>query len=95
MPTAEELEKMFNISSDRIEEIDEKASKGSLEGERGPTVVGPGRPPKYGQAMQQVTFKETEENIKRIDARASQLGIKRSDYLRALIENDLSCSGIA
>lgn len=40
-------------------------------------------------------FKEARGRVRAIDARAAQLGMRRSDYLRQLVENDLECAGIA
>ncbi|WP_139651425.1 hypothetical protein [Raoultibacter phocaeensis] len=95
MKTAKELEEMFGIASDRIEKIDEDASKGILQGSVVKTVTGPGRPPLFDEPMQQVAFKEPRGRVRAIDARAAQLGLARSDYLRQLVENDLECAGMA
>ncbi len=94
MKTAEELESMFGISSERVAQIDEDASRGVLQGKRGATVVGPGRPPMFETAMQQVTFKAPQDRVEAMDERAEKLGIRRSDYLRRLVENDLRCAGV-
>ncbi|MCH4082921.1 MAG: hypothetical protein DUD33_00910 [Coriobacteriaceae bacterium] len=91
MKTAKELENMFGISSERIREVDEKASRGELEGDAVSSVTGPGRPPMFEEPVQQVTFKESSEVVRAMDRRAKQLGIRRSDYLRRLVENDLNC----
>ncbi len=65
----------------------------SLHGEpRGEVVVG--RPLKFGEEMRQVGFKEPIRKIELIDRRASQLGLKRSDYLRQLVDRDLDAAGI-
>ena len=95
MRSATELEQLFDISPERIEEIDENARKGTLEGEVVATATGPGRPPLFDGPMQQVTFKEPSARILAIDMRAEQLGMKRSEYLRQLVENDLRCAGMA
>ena len=86
---------MFGISPERIAQIDEDASRGVLQGEAGPVATGPGRPPMFDEPMQQVSFKEPQSTIEAIDRRAGQLGLRRSDYLRHLVENDLACAGIA
>lgn len=39
-------------------------------------------------------FGITPERIAEIDARASQLGMRRSDYLRQLVDNELNCMGV-
>lgn len=93
--TAEELEKLFDISPERIAQIDEDASRGVLPGEAGPVVTGPGRPPLFEEPMRQVTFKETDAKLSAMDERARQLGLSRSEYLRQLVDNDLSCVGMA
>ncbi len=45
----------------------------------------------FEEPVQQVTFKESSEVVRAMDRRAKQLGIRRSDYLRRLVENDLNC----
>ena len=45
--------------------------------------------------MKQVGFKEPLNKIAAIDARAAQLGMKRSDYLRHLVDEDLARAGVA
>lgn len=91
--TADELEKMFEITPERIEEIDQSASAGVLEGKAVSTVTGPGRPPLFGEPMQQVSFKESSKTVDAIDRRAKSLGMRRSEYLRQLVANDLACAG--
>lgn len=93
--TAKELETMFEITAEEIAEIDADASKGILHGRAAKTVTGPGRPPMHDEPMQQVTFKEPANRVRAIDERAAQLGMRRSDYLRQLVENDLECVGMA
>ena len=93
MKTAEELEEMFGISPERIAQIDADASRGVLGGKRGETVVGPGRPPMFGAEMRQVSFKAPQDRVRAMDERAEELGVRRSDYLRRLVENDLRCAG--
>ena len=95
MKTAHELEKAFGISAERIEKLDDDACKGILAGKATSTVTGPGRPPLSDSPLQQVAFKEPVETVKAIDERAGQLGLRRSDYLRQLVENDLRCVGLA
>lgn len=94
MKKADELEEMFGISPEEIQEIDGDAAVGVLHGEATATVTGPGRPPLFDEPMQQVTFKEPSDRVRAIDKRAKQLGVKRSEYLRQLIENDLRCVGM-
>lgn len=87
--SAEELEKLFGITSERIEEIDELMTQGILPGEAaGPVMMG--RPRKFGEHMRTISFKETDSKVEEIDRRAKRLGVKRSDYLRFLIDRDLA-----
>lgn len=72
----------------------QKASAGILEGKPDETVVGPGCPTFFEEPMQQVSFKEQNARVKAMDERAAQLGIRRSDCLRRLVENDLQCAGM-
>lgn len=46
------------------------------------------------EPIQQVSFREPSTGVQAIDRRAEQLGIRRSDYLRQLVENDLQCAGM-
>ena len=86
---AAELEAMFGITSERITEIDAMMCAGELPGvQAGPVVMG--RPRMYGEHMSTVAFKETDSKIRQIDQRAARLGMKRSEYLRALIDRDLA-----
>jgi len=62
-------------------------------GERGKVVRG--RPLMFGEETRQVGFKEPLGKVKAIDKRAKQLGMKRSDYLRHLVDEDLKLAGIA
>ena len=94
MRSAQELEKLFDIDPARIAAIDEDASGGILQGAPGETVTGPGRPPLCSEPLQQVTFKESGSTVRAMDRRAEQLGMRRSDYLRQLVENDLQCAGV-
>lgn len=94
MSTEKELEELFDITHDRVVEIDEKASSGVLEGSPASTSTGPGRPPLFDEPMQQVSFKETTDKVRAIDRRAGELGMRRSEYLRQLVDNDLSCAGL-
>lgn len=78
-----------------IAAICEDLEKGILPGDywSGETIVG--RPLKFGEEMKQVGFKEPLNKIAAIDARAAQLGMKRSDYLRHLVDEDLARAGVA
>ncbi len=90
---AHEIEKRFGITEEQLDAWEKDASEGILHGEpRGEVVVG--RPLKFGEEMRQVGFKEPIRKIELIDRRASQLGLKRSDYLRQLVDRDLDAAGI-
>ncbi len=65
-----------------------------LHGKPGVVVTGPDRPLLFDEAMQQASFKEPSSRVQAMDRRAEQLGIRRSDYLRQLVENDLQCAGM-
>ena len=49
----------------------------------------------FDEEMKQVGFKEPVNKILLIDIRAAQLGMKRSEYLRHLVDEDLKLAGIA
>lgn len=53
-----------------------------------------GRPLKFGEELKLVGFKLPERTIQLIDKRAASLGMKRSDYLRWLVNKDLEESGM-
>lgn len=89
-----EIEDYFGITHEQIVEWDDMLVRGEIPGEPvGEIVVG--RPLKFGEALKVVGFKETEQKIERMDARADSLGMKRSDYLRWLVDRDLAAAGIA
>jgi hypothetical protein len=48
-----------------------------------------------GSIRARLQFKEPLSTIEAIDERAKSLGLKRSDYLRKLVDNDLAAAGIA
>ena len=48
----------------------------------------------FGEETKQVGFREPVSTIEKIDRRARQLGMKRSDYLRHLVDMDLVAAGI-
>lgn len=89
MKTPEELEKLFHITADDIERFSLPWEAGEVEGiAAGPIIVG--RPLKFGEELRPIGFKETPRKIDAIDKRATALGMKRSDYLRWLVDKDLS-----
>ena len=98
--SAEEIEKRFGITQEQLDQWEADATAGIFHGEPvGPVYYapgyGPGRPLMFDEEMKQVGFKEPVSRIGLIDARAAQLGMKRSEYLRHLVEEDLKIAGIA
>ena len=76
---SKEVEERFGITEDQLDQWERDATEGIYHGEpSGPVVVGPGRPMKFGEEMRQVGFKEPVNRVALIDARAAQLGVKRS-----------------
>lgn len=89
MKTAEELEKLFGLSAEDVEKLAAPWENGDLSGK--PTGdIAVGRPLKFGSQLRIVGFKETESKIDAMDRRAQNLGMKRSDYLRWLVDRDLA-----
>lgn len=92
--TAKELEDMFGVTAEQIEEWDEMMVRGEIPGEPvGEVIVG--RPLLFGVELKSVGFKETEDKIKAMDKRADSLGMRRSDYLRWLVDQDLKAATVA
>ena len=85
----EELNDRFEVTEEQINAWAEACERGDYPGVPvGEVMVG--RPRKFGEDMQPITFKETESKIILINARAADLDISRSDYLRMLIDQDLA-----
>ena len=83
MKTDKEIEEMFGLTREDIEELAAPWEAGEIPGVPvGEVIVG--RPLKFGEHLKLVGFKETEQKIERMDKRADSLGMKRSDYLRWL-----------
>lgn len=94
MMTEKEIEERYGVTQAQVEEWSAAWDCGELPGEPvGEVIVG--RPLKFGEPLQTVTFKDTEQHINDMDARASELGFKRSDYLRWLISQDLTAAGFS
>lgn len=92
--TSKEIEAEYGIPAEQLERWANDAEKGVFHGEpRGKVVRG--RPLLFGEETRQVGFKEPLHVIELIDLRAGQLGMKRSDYLRHLVDQDLRLAGIA
>ena len=94
MKTDKEIEEMFGLTREDIEELAAPWEAGEIPGVPvGEVIVG--RPLKFGEHLKLVGFKETEQKIERMDKRADSVGMKRSDYLRWLVDRDLAAAGIA
>ncbi len=76
------------VTEEQMEEMAAAFERG--EWPEGRTVILRGRPRKFEEGLRPVTFKETEWKVKAIDRRAGQLGMSRSDYLRHLVDKDLT-----
>ena len=85
MKTAKELEEMFGVTAEQLDEWEKEAAQGEQVGE---IIVG--RPLKFGEPLQFVGFKDTPQKVAAMDERASKLGMSRSDYLRSLVRKDLA-----
>lgn len=92
--SAEELEQIFDVTSEQIQQWDEILVHGEIPGKSAGDVI-MGRPFKFGEPMKTIVFKEPEGRIAAIDSRAEDLGMRRSDYLRWLIDRDLATVGVA
>ena len=85
---AKQIEEELGIPEQQLTTWEKDAENGVFHGEpRGEVVRG--RPLKFGQSTKQVGFKEPLAKIEAIDKRAAQLGMRRSDYLRYLVDEDL------
>ncbi|MDR1184948.1 MAG: hypothetical protein LBK67_09135 [Coriobacteriales bacterium] len=92
--TTRESEKMFGVSTKQLDEWEAACTRGELPG-RSVSEVIVGRPLRFGEPLRPIGFKEPESKIAAIDRRAERLGMKRSDYLRYLVDKDLDLAGIA
>ena len=89
-----EINKRFGVTDEQIEEWAEACERGEYPGKpTGEIIVG--RPLKFGEEMKPVTFKETESKVVAINARAADLDMSRSDYLRWLVDQDLRTASMA
>lgn len=94
MKTDKEIEEMFGLTREDIEELAAPWEAGEIPGVPvGEVIIG--RPLKFGEHLKLVGFKETEQKIERMDKRADSLGMKRSDYLRWLVDRDLASADVA
>ena len=95
MTTRKELEKMFNVKAQDLDKWEAEASEGILPGKAcGEVVYGPGRPMMFGEETHQIGFREPASKITIISRRAKNLGMRRSDYLRKLVDEDLRKVGM-
>lgn len=77
------------LTDDMLDRMAEACERGEYPGEpTGEIVVG--RPLLFGEEMKPVTFKATASKIAAINARAAELDMSRSDYLRFLVDKDLA-----
>lgn len=90
--TSKEAEKKFGITDEQIDTWEADLAAGKFHGEPHEIIVG--RPLMFGEEMKHVGFKEPVRKVAAIDRRAAQLGMKRSDYLRGLVDEDLRTAGI-
>lgn len=87
------VEAMLGVGPDQVDAWERDAAEGKLHGTpRGEVVAG--RPRMFGEETKQVGFREPVSVIEAIDRRAQQLGMRRSDYLRHLVETDLAAAGV-
>lgn len=91
---SEDMREKFGVTAEQLDAWEADASCGIFQGEpRGEIAVG--RPLMFGEKMRQVGFKEPAHKIEVMDRRARQLGLRRSDYLRRLVDEDLKAAGMA
>lgn len=86
--SSKEVEQKFGMSAEQIDQLERDAASGVFHGEPQGEVMR-GRPFMFGEEMRQVGFKEPLQKVDAIDRRAGQLGMRRSDYLRYLVDIDL------
>ena len=92
--TAQEVEETYGTPASEWDQLEEDAMEGRFVGEpRGEVITG--RPLLLDEEMRQVSFKEPVSTVAAIDKRASQLDLKRSEYLRRLVAADLAEAGLA
>lgn len=93
MVTNDELKAKYGVSESEIAELETSAdSYDSGEWPQGSLSV-MGRPTLYGERMTSITYRDTESEVARMDARAASLGMTRSTYLRHLVAEDLRLAG--
>ena len=86
-----QLEKRFKVTDKQIEQWADACERGEYPGvSSGKVIIG--RPLMFGEQLKSVTFKETKQKIAAIDKKAATLGQSRSDYLRYLVDKDLTAN---
>jgi len=86
-----ELEKKYGVTAKQIREWTKAAERGEYPGvPKGEILVG--RPLLFGEELKPVTFKEPKAKVAAIDARARDLNMSRSNYLRSLVDKDLTAA---
>ena len=88
-----EIEAEYGLPATQIAKWADDAEKGIYHGRPSGEIVR-GRPLLFGEKTRQVGFKEPLQKVTLIDKRASELGMKRSDYLRYLVDADLKLAGL-
>lgn len=87
--TDDDLKNAFGMSEAEIARLHADGdSYESGEWPEGETVL-IGRPCVYGERMKSITYRDTEDEVRRMDERAKSLSMSRSDYLRYLVRKDL------
>lgn len=84
-----ELNELLGMSEEEIDEMARPFEEGTWDPSQFGEVIA-GRPPMFDEPLRPVTFKEPQSTIEAIDARASECGLSRSDYLRSLVAKDLA-----
>ena len=78
------------LSDEMIEQIAAAFERGEWPGIESRIVQG--RPLKFNEELQSVTFKVPVRKLAAIDQRAAERGVSRSDYLRNLLDRDIVAS---
>jgi len=82
--------KGIELSDEMIEQIAEAFERGEWPGTESRIVKG--RPLLFGVELQSVTFKAPAQKVEALDRRAASLDMSRSDYLRNLLDKDLTAA---
>ena len=75
------------LSDEMIEQIAAAFGRGEWPGIE--SAIAQGRPLKFNEGLQSVTFKIPFRKLAVIDQRAAERGVSRSDYLRNLLDRDI------